>query len=86
MESTPKGVWQAFRGISRSLVVLETGMHTGWLARLLTGLGHEVVVANARKVRAIWGDEHKSDERDAEMLARLARMDRKLLRPVTVLG
>ena len=84
VESTPQAVRRAFEGVARSLVFLETGMHTGWLARLLSALGHEVVVANARKVRAIWGDERKSDERDAEMLARLARMDRKLLRPVAV--
>jgi transposase len=81
---TPVAIRRAFRDVARSLVVLETGMHTGWLARLLSELGQEVVVANARKVRAIWGDERKSDERDAEMLARLARSDRRLLRPVTI--
>ncbi len=84
VNSTPTAVRHAFQNVARTLVALETGMHTGWLARLLTELGHDVVVANARKLRAIWGDDQKSDERDAEMLARLARTDRKLLRPVTI--
>jgi transposase len=66
------------------VLALETGAHTGWLGRLLSELGHEVVVANARKVRAIWADERKSDWRDAETLARLVRTDRALLRPVSL--
>jgi transposase len=64
------------------VVALETGTHTGWLSRLLGEMGHEVVVANARKVRAISANERKSDWVDAEILARLVRTDRKLLHPV----
>ena len=74
----------AFGQIEPCLMVLETGSQTGWLSRELTALGHEVVVANARKVQAIWANERKSDWRDAETLARLGRSDRKLLHPVTL--
>ena len=65
-----------------ALMVMEVGMHSPWTSRYLEGLGHRVVVANPRKVRAISSNERKCDRRDAEMLARLARSDEKLLHPV----
>jgi transposase len=52
------------------------------VSRLLEGCGHEVLVANARKVRLIYGDKRKNDKLDAENLARLARLDPKLLYPL----
>jgi transposase len=39
-------------------------------------------VANARKLRLIYANKRKTDEVDAENLARLARLDPKLLYPV----
>jgi transposase len=63
-------------------VVLEVGPHSPWLSRLLKGQGHEAVVANPRRVRLIAEAERKSDRIDAETLARLGRVDAKLLRPV----
>jgi transposase len=74
----------AFGQIEPCLIVLETGTQTGWLSHELIALGHEVVVANSRKVKAIWADERKNDWRDAETLARLGRSDRKLLHPVVL--
>ena len=47
-------------------------------------MGHEAVVANARKVRGISASERKSDVRDARILARLGRLDGKLPEPVAV--
>jgi transposase len=44
--------------------------------------GHEVLVANSRKLRLIYANKRKTDEIDAENLARLARVDRKLLYPL----
>jgi transposase len=44
--------------------------------------GHEVLVANARKLRLIYSNKQKTDEIDAENLARLARVDPKLLYPL----
>ena len=63
-------------------IVLETGTHSPWVSRLFTGLGHTVHVANARKVRAISQSQTKSDREDARMLARLGRVDPKLLSPI----
>jgi transposase len=73
-----------FGGRPRSRVVLETGTHANWVHDLLAEAGHEVLVANARKVRAISANERKSDTVDARMLARLGRADVALLCPVTV--
>lgn len=83
---TAMAIRNVFGAMEPSVMALETGSHTGWIARLLVELKHEAVVANARKVKAIWGDEKKTDWRDAETLARLVRSDRKLLRPVTLRG
>ena len=62
--------------------VMETGTHSPWVSRLLAALGHPVLVANARKLRAISQSQTKSDREDAQMLARLGRADPKLLSPV----
>jgi transposase len=49
---------------------------------LVAALGHPVIVANARKLRAISQSQTKSDREDAQMLARLGRADPKLLSPI----
>ena len=65
-----------------ALVAMETGTHSPWISRLAESLGHTVLVANARKLRVIYEDNGKCDERDAMMLARIARLDPKLLYPI----
>ena len=52
------------------------------MSRLLRGLGHEVIVANARQLRVITNSSRKNDRMDARMLARLARVDPQLLSPI----
>ena len=44
--------------------------------------GHEVIVANPRKVRLISQNTRKRDALDAELLARLGRVDPQLLFPI----
>jgi transposase len=66
----------------RCRIALEVGTHSPWLSRLLTSIGHEVIVANARQVQLISASSRKDDRVDAETLARLARVDPKLLRPI----
>jgi len=58
------------------------GTHSPWLSRMLTGLGFEVIVANARQVQLISASSRKNDRLDARLLARLARVDPELLRPI----
>ena len=60
----------------------EVGTHSPWVSRLLEEQGHEVIVANARRVRLITESSGKNDRLDARMLARLGRMDPELLSPI----
>ena len=63
-------------------VALEVGMHSPWISRYLIEQGLEVLVANARKMRAIYQNNRKSDEADAKLLARIGRFDPELLYPI----
>jgi hypothetical protein len=63
----------------QSRIALETGMHSPWVSRLLSELGHEVIVAQARNVRLIGESRKKDDRLDARRLARLVRIDPQLL-------
>ena len=80
--NTKDSVVKFFKQYKGAVVAMEVGTHSPWIARELEGLGCEVLVGNARKLRAIWAAKNKSDVRDAEMLARIARVDRALLYPV----
>lgn len=63
-------------------VILEAGTHSPWISRLFEERGHKVIVANPRKLGAIYKSDNKTDERDAEMLARIGRFDTKLLHAI----
>ena len=80
--TTPKAMKEVFAAMPRSRIALETGMHSPWVSRLLSELGHEVIVAHARNVRLIGESRRKDDRLDAMTLARLARIDPQLLSPV----
>jgi transposase len=71
-----------FSGADTKRIAMEAGTHLPWVSRLLIRLGHQVVVANPRKIRAITGSESKNDRNDAEQLARFAAFDPKLLSPI----
>ena len=68
-----------FAGRARSRVILEASGPSPWVSRLLTELGHEVVVADTRRLALITRSDRKSDRRDAEKLARLGRADLALV-------
>src|SRR5436853_5772437 len=80
--TTPKAMKEVFGGMPRSRIALETGMHSPWVSRLLSELGHEVIVAHARNVRLIGESRRKDDRLDAQTLARMGRIDPQLLCPV----
>jgi transposase len=73
---------EKFGRMGRMRIAMEVGTHSPWVSRLLTALGHEVIVANARQVRLITESTRKDDKLDARLLARLARIDPLLLRPI----
>jgi len=80
--TTKKAMLQTFGAMKRRRIAIEVGTHSPWLSRLLGKLGHEVIVANARQVQLISQSSRKSDQVDARTLARLARADPELLRPI----
>jgi transposase len=86
VRTTPPGLQRKLASFSPSRVVLEVGTHSPWISRLVSELGHEGIVANPRRVRLIAENDSKTDAVDAELLARLGRIDPGLLKPVVHRG
>jgi len=82
VRTNPEILKETFRAVLTSKIVIEAGTHSPWVSRLLEQLGHRVIVANARKVRLIYQSDRKNDRLDAQMLAKLGRVDVSLLAPV----
>jgi transposase len=82
VRTTPEALRRRFASEPSLRIAIEAGTHSPWVSRLLEECGHEVLVANARKLRLIYANRRKTDEVDAENLARLARVDPKLLYPL----
>jgi transposase len=81
VRTTKKGI-AAFFTRARAHVVIEVGAHSRWVSSLLKEFGHQVTVANPRRVKLISESNNKTDRHDAELLARLGRTDISLLAPV----
>ena len=79
---TQEQLRKRFEGREEARVVMEAGTHSPWASRLLKECGHEVIVANPRKLRMIYESDDKHDPQDAEMLGRLGRVDPQLLCPI----
>jgi transposase len=82
LPTTKAGLDSVFAKMPASRIALEVGTHSPWVSRHLASLGHEVIVANAHKVKLITQSVRKNDRIDAHQLARLARVDPKLLSPI----
>ena len=82
LRTTPEAFSRRFASEQPMRIAIEAGTHSPWVSRVLEECGHEVLVANARKIRLIYANQRKTDEIDAENLARLARLDPKLLYPL----
>jgi transposase len=83
LRTTPEAFRRRFASQEQPMrIAIEAGTHSPWASRVLEECGHEVLVANARKLRLIYANKRKTDEIDAENLARLARLDPKLLYPL----
>ena len=80
--TTKKGMKQRFGSLAKCRMAIEVGTHSPWVSRVLSSFGHEVIVANARQVKLISSSSRKDDRLDAQTLARLARVDPQLLRPI----
>lgn len=80
--TTGPGLARRFSRAARMRIALEAGTHSPWVSRLLRQWGHEVLVANPRKVRLIGQSRRKNDRLDARRLADLAGARPSLLSPI----
>lgn len=80
--STPHGFQRRFGAMEAARIAIEVGSQSPWVSRLLAEAGHEVIVANAYKLRLIYENDSKDDLVDAQYLARLAAADPELLHPI----
>jgi transposase len=62
---------------------MEAGAHPLWMSEQLRQYGQEVLVVHVRELRALSRSDRKCDRVDAEKLARYARLDPGLLRPIS---
>jgi transposase len=62
----------ALRGYEELTCVIEASPLAEWVARVLEGLGHRVIVIDPRKAKAVIATKNKTDKLDARNLARMA--------------
>jgi transposase len=86
IRSSAEIIQRYFKDIPPCRIAIEAGTHSRWIYELLSNWGHEVIVANTGAIPMISASNRKSDEADAEMLARLARADPNLLSPIQSRG
>jgi len=82
ISNTQTHLTELARAYKGALFAIEVGTHSPWISRLIQSNGCICLVANARKLRAIYQNDRKCDEFDARMLAKLARVDPELLSPI----
>jgi transposase len=75
LQTKQPSVAEFFLGLPAARVVLEVGTHSAWVREVISGYGHEVLVANPRLMEGSKRRKRKSDRIDANKLARLGRMD-----------
>ena len=75
-------VAEFFQTLPPARVVMEVGTHSAWMQEIISGEGHEVVVANPRLMEGSKRRKRKNDRIDAKKLARLGRVDPQSLHPI----
>ena len=65
LRTAPEAFRRRFASEQPMRIAIETGTHSPWASRVLRECGHEVLVANARKLRLIYANKRKTDEVDA---------------------
>jgi transposase len=78
VRTTRAGLAPVFGKLPKCRVVMEAGSQTRWIAKYISAMGHEVKVADPRRLRRIYESDSKSDVNDARELseAALDRWDR----------
>lgn len=82
VKTSAEGFARRLQGVEPMRIALEAGAQSPWVSRLLKQWGHQVVVANVRKVRLIGNSRKKNDRIDAQSLADLVSVRPRLLYPI----
>ena len=65
LRTNPEAFLRRFSSEQPMRIAIEAGIHSTWASRMLEECGHEVLVANARKLRLIYANKQKTDQIDA---------------------
>ena len=57
LRTTPEAFRRRFASEQPMRIAIEAGTHSPWASRVLEECGHEVLVANARKLRLVYGSD-----------------------------
>jgi transposase len=82
LRTTEEDLATFFQGLNAARVVVEVGTHSAWVQEVISGCGHEVLVANPRLMDGSKRRKRKNDRIDANKLARLGRVDPESLYPI----
>jgi transposase len=82
IETTHEGVERLLSSLPPTRVVMEATRNTHWVRKVVKSFGHEVIVANPRRLDLITKSLRKTDRNDAQLLARLGQTGLELLAPV----
>jgi len=77
------GYTRYFKRQDHALVSFEVGTHSAWIEIVVRDCGHDVIVANPREIEGIYKSNHKTDKRDALLLATYAAKSPELLHGIT---
>lgn len=75
---------ELLRRHAESRVVIEACASARWVAEVIEGLGHELVVANPRTFKLVSSNPRKCDRNDARILAEYGQFRPNLLGPVVL--
>ena len=82
LRTRQKDFAEFFPGLTQARVVIEVGTHSAWVGEVISGYGHEVLVANPRLMDGSKRRKRKNDRLDAHKLARVGRVDPQSLYPI----
>ena len=69
LRTTREDVAEFFRALAAVRVIFEVGTHSAWVREVVVGCGHEVLVANPRRMDGTKRRKRKNDRIDAHKLA-----------------
>jgi transposase len=82
LRTTQEDIAEFFQALNAARVIFEVGTHSPWVQEVISGCGHEVLVANPRLMEGSKRRKRKNDRIDANKLARLGRIDPQSLHPM----